>query len=239
MRRKHYLIIPLFVIVILAGLLFGMRSMAKEVEIVLTTEKEEVKKGDELTVLVEVNSETKLKAVSAYISYDDTKLEYVKSESSSIIGAAGVLQLEDTFIEGEVHKSYEITMRALDTGICDFEIYDSVMEEFEENQVLKMTTAPARVTIVENQQQSSETRLQELLVFPGNLEEEFSPDKYSYTMIVEKEVKELILSAYPMDESAVVEIEQDGALKEGENQIKIVVTSLAGTISEYNITVIK
>lgn len=82
---------------------------------------------------------------------------------------------------------------------------------------------------------SSDSALSELLVYPGEFDESFSPEVYEYHMTVGVETENVVLSAVPSDENAVVTADIPETLVIGENKATISVKALSGDESVYTV----
>lgn len=87
---------------------------------------------------------------------------------------------------------------------------------------------------------SADNSLKSLTISPGTLSPAFAQNKTSYTATVGGDVTGIAVSATPANEKAVVEsVSGNENLKEGVNQIKIVVKAENGVTATYTIKVTK
>lgn len=86
---------------------------------------------------------------------------------------------------------------------------------------------------------SSNNYLSSLEVVDNTIEPEFDRYTTEYYLLVGLEVEELEIYAYPADDNAIVNIYGNEELKEGENEISIIVTAEDGTTRYYTIYVTK
>lgn len=87
---------------------------------------------------------------------------------------------------------------------------------------------------------SADNSLKSLMISPGTLSPAFAQNKTSYTATVGGDVTGIAVSATPANEKAVVEsVSGNENLKEGVNQIKIVVKAENGVTATYTIKVTK
>lgn len=236
---KKKIIIPIILAVILIGsiLLTNQINSAKEVHFGIEVEDKSVKKDDEFTLKVKVSSDYEMSSVEAYVTYDDELLEFVSSEHEGVLGASGTLHIADKFVEGVTEAEYVIKMKALEVGFTDFKVYDAYSADSDNSEYMKIKQAGARIEITTNESEASNANLSELLVVPGTLDKEFSPDVYEYSMKVAYDVEELILSAIPVDEESVVTIDKELKLVKGDNVITITVTAPSGDMKDYKLNV--
>ncbi|WP_455716855.1 cadherin-like beta sandwich domain-containing protein [Anaerosporobacter sp.] len=236
---KKKLIIPAILVVILIGsiLFTNQRNNAKEVHFSIDVEDKKVKKDDEFTLKVTVSSGYEMSSVDAYVSYDDALLEFISSENDSVLGASGTLHIAEQFGEGVTEAVYVIRMKALEVGSSDFKIYDAYSIDEEDSNYMKIKKASAGIEIIKNETEPSDATLSELLVVPGTLDKEFSPDTHEYSINVAYDVEELILSAIPADEESVVTIDKELTLEKGDNVFTITVTAPSGDAIDYKLNV--
>lgn len=236
---KKKIIIPIILAVILiGGILFtNQRNSAREVHFSIEVEDKNVKKDEEFTLKVIVSSDYEMSSVDAYVSYDDELLKFVSSENKGVLGASGILHIADQFEEGVKEAVYVIKMKALEVGSSEFKVYDAYSEESESSTYRKIEQAKASIEISKNETEASNANLSELLVMPGTLDKEFSPDIYEYSIKVAYDVEELILSAIPVDEESVVTIDKELTLTKGDNVFTITVTAPSGDTKDYILNV--
>lgn len=236
---KKKLIIPAILVVILIAtiLLTNQRNNAKEVHFSIEVEDKTVKKEEEFTLKVTVSSGYEMSAVDAYVSYDNELLEFISSESESVLGASGTLHIAEQFEEGITEAVYVIKMKALEVGFSDFKVYDAYSLDDDDSNYMKIKKASASIEIVKNETGASNATLSELLVMPGTLDKEFSPDIHEYSIKVAYDVEELILSAIPADEESVVTIDKELSLTKGDNVFTITVTAPSGDAIDYKLNV--
>ena len=87
---------------------------------------------------------------------------------------------------------------------------------------------------------SADNSLKSLTISPGTLSPAFSYNKTSYTATVGSDVTSVVVSAVPANEKAVVEsVTGNQNLKEGVNNIKIVVKAENGVTATYTVKVTK
>lgn len=87
---------------------------------------------------------------------------------------------------------------------------------------------------------SADNSLKSLTISPGSLSPAFAHNKTSYTATVGSDVTSVVVSAVPANEKAVVEsVTGNQNLKEGVNNIKIVVKAENGVTATYTVKVTK
>lgn len=100
------------------------------------------------------------------------------------------------------------------------------------------TNTPTYETPITNTQEPEETKssdadLKDLSISKGTLSPEFSSDKTNYTVVLEKDVTSLTVTANAKDENATVSGTGEIALKPGNNEITITVTAEDETVKKY------
>ena len=236
MKRK-LLYVCLAVVVIAAYLFTRQENTAKTADFAVEVENQTVKKGEEITFYVTVKSSVNMSKIEAYLDYDSNYLEFESAREAAVVGASGTLSITEEFETPVTETEYAITMKALEVGTTQISIENIYLEDDTNSDIIEINKTSANVEITENKSQTSDASLSELLVFPGELKEEFSPEKTEYKVSVDHDVEELILSAIPAKEDSVVTIDQPDTLKVGENKIVILVTAQSGATMEYTVLV--
>ena len=237
MRKKIWAVIAALCIVIGGVAGFKMTSSASSANISVTASSKSVKKEQLVDVSVKLSSDTLLEKVNATISYDDTILEFVSSNDQTAVGTSGIINISDTFETGAYEKTYALQFKAIEVGTSDLNISDAVAEAFDTADVIDISAQTLEINVEINHTESDEARLSDLLVAPESPEEDFSPDIYEYHVTVGSDTDDILLSATPMDENAVVTLEKPEQLSFGENRMTINVTSVSGKTATYTIYV--
>ena len=86
---------------------------------------------------------------------------------------------------------------------------------------------------------SDDVKLAELLVFPGDLNQGFSPDVQDYTVYVPANAEEFLVSAVPMSGGSSVNVSKPAVLAYGENLALVQISSASGNFGEYRIHVFR
>lgn len=197
-----------------------------------------VKKENEFTVRINLNSDVNLYSVDAYLSYNPELLEFVP-DSDFVTGSAGVLELKDTFDTETKNKEYEITFKALETGKAQISFTDVYLIDYADMDYIEVVPSGKSFDIGVNKTVEMDARLENLMVAPGELTEAFDPNQLDYEMHVGLEVDMVGVSAVAMDEGSVVESDIPDKLVNGKNTITIKVTALSGSVNVYTVTVYK
>lgn len=213
------------------------KAFAKTAEMYLEIP-ESIKKENEFTVKVVLNSDVDLYSIDAYLAYNSDLLEFVPN-TDYVTGASGVLELKDTYDAETKNAEYEITFRALDTGDVEVALTDVYLIDYADLDYIEVAPSAKHFTIGINKKVETDARLSDLLVAPGELTKEFQPEQLEYEMYVGLDVETIGVSAIPMEEGSIVGLEMPEKLQVGENTIIITVTALSGHVNTYTIKVYK
>lgn len=239
MRKK--LSVALVLVLILSLSVAGVTSQnkvhAKEAQIYLEIP-DSVKKENEFTIKVILNSDVNLYSIDAYLSYSTDTLEFVP-DSEFVSGTDGVLELKDIYGEETKTAEYDLTFKALETGAAEVALTEVYLIDYTDLDYIEVSPSSKKFEIGVNRQVAEDARLMDLIAAPGEMTEEFSPDRLDYEMHVGLDVETIGISAIPMNEDSVVELEMPEKLKEGENLVVITVTALSGNVNTYTIKVIR
>lgn len=237
MKKRLAIILTVVLVVCLsvAGILSGKKTYAKEAQIHLQIPTS-VKKENEFKIKVVLESDVDLYSIDAYLSYDAEIMEFVP-ENALVTGAAGVLELRDTFAEETKKAEYELTFKALDIGEAEVSLTDVYLIDYADLDYIEVVPSTKHFNIAVNKKEETDARLSELIVAPGKFSESFSPNVFEYEMHVGLDVEMLGFSAIPMEEDSVVDLDMPEKLAVGENVITITVTSLSGKVNTYIIKV--
>lgn len=237
MKKKIALLLTFLLVLGLP--VMGIRSKdkvyAKEAQMYLEVP-ESVKKENEFTVNVVLNSDVDLYSVDAYLSYDADLLEFV-SKDDCVTGGAGVLEIKDTYNAETKKASYELTFKALDTGKVEIALTDVFLVDYADLDYIEVASSAKNFEIGVNTAEDTDARLSDLIVAPGELTEPFQPGKTEYEMHVGLDVDMIGVSAVPMEEDSVIGLEMPEKLQIGENTVLITVTALSGHVKTYTIKV--
>lgn len=238
MRKKLAVLLTLVLVISLSvGTASHKKAYAKEAQMYLELP-ESVKKEQEFTVKVILNSDVNLYSIDAYLSYSTETLEFVP-DNELVTGTDGVLELKDIYGEETKTAEYELTFKALDTGTAEIGLTDVYLIDYTDLDYITVAPSVKHFDVGINKMVEEDARLEELIVAPGELTEEFNPDQLDYEMHVGLDVDYVGISAVPMDEESVVGLEMPEKLVDGENLITITVTALSGNVNTYTIKVIR
>ncbi len=237
MKKKIAVAACLVCAIVCGVIVSGMTSKASSANISIGVDNSTVKKEQEFTVKVNVSSDAAMQNIDTMLSYDPEVLEFVSSDSSAVAGASGMIHIMEEFLDPVGDITYNLTFKALEVGNSSLQVSETFISEAETFNVVPVSSDAVSMEVITNRQESTETRLGELLVAPGTMNETFDPDVYEYTVDVAYEDEAVAVSAIPMDENAVVTMEKADTLSFGANTIVITVTAPSGNVGTYTITV--
>ncbi len=237
MKKKLAVLLSLILIIGLSaiGVTSREKAYAKEAQMYLEIA-ETVKKENEFTVKVILNSDVELYSIDAYLSYNAELLEFVP-DNEKVTGAAGVLELRDTYKEETKNAVYELTFKALETGEAEIALTEVFLINYADLDYIEVVPSAKHFEIGINKKVAADARLSELILAPGELTESFLPDKLEYEMHVGMDVEMIGVSAVPMEEGSIVELDMPEKLLPGENLVVVTVTALSGNVNTYMIKV--
>lgn len=237
MKKKLAVLLSFILIIGLSaiGVTSREKAYAKEAQMYLEIAGA-VKKENEFKVKVILNSDVELYSIDAYLSYDAELLEFVP-DNDKVTGAAGVLELRDTYKEETKNAVYELTFKALETGEAEIALTEVFLIDYADLDYIEVVPSAKHFEIGINKKVAADARLSELILAPGELTESFLPDKLEYEMHVGMDVEMVGISAVPMEEGSVVELEMPEKLLPGENLVVVTVTALSGNVNIYTIKV--
>lgn len=237
MKKKITVALCLICAIVCGVIVSGVTSRASSANISISTDSQTVKKEQEFSVKVTVSSDAAMQNIDTMLGYDPQVLEYVKSDSSAVAGASGMIHIMEEFLDPVTSVTYTLTFKALELGSSSLSVSDTYISEAETFNIVPVSSDSVNVEVITNKQESSETRLSELLIAPGEMNEEFDPDVYEYTVEAAYEDENVAISAIPMDENSVVTMEKSDTLSFGENKVIITVTAPSGNTSTYTVTI--
>lgn len=237
MKKKIAVLLTLVLVIGLCLIGFTGKAYAREAQMYLVIP-EDVKKEQEITVKVILESDVNLYSIDSYVSYDAQLLEFIP-ENDIVTGTNGIVEIKDVFGEETKYKEYELKFRTLDTGNAYINLTDIYLIDYEDLNYITVSSSEYVMDISVNENVAEDARLSDLLVAPGELSTPFDANCLSYEMYVGMDVESVGISAFAVNEESVVDVEMPEVLQEGENIIKITVTALSGNVNTYTIRVVK
>jgi len=172
------------------------------------------------------------------LDYDANALEFI-NEADNASGGAGKISVRSG-LEGKTVVETQLKFKALQAGKTSVTINDC--DGYDNNgEALSMEREGSSTITIEGLPTSSaDASLQMLLISPGVLDPTFSPEVGAYNASVGLGVDKLTVDARANNNKAVVKIEGNEELAEGENTVTCRVTAEDGTtVKDYIIKVSK
>lgn len=201
---------------------------------------EEIRVGDPVSVTMTVTAEVVPGTVSAYISYDPSLLEYVTGPTG-VAGGEGVLKLTDSEIgNNSLVRKYTFVFLASKMGTATVSLSrpPQITDE-SEGDLMSVLTDQITFDILTSLKASSDATLSALKVSPGTLEPAFDPAISEYSVMVDANTDELIVSAFANDAFGKVAVAGNTNLVPGQNRVLITVTAEDGSEQFYVVYVLK
>lgn len=236
---KKYTVVAILCVGLLTGGIFSTVMIGKAQEAAITVETSEgtAKRLDEFKIKITIQSPEAISRLHAFLNYDANVIEFVSSDTESIVGCEGTVKIEDVYEQGTKEAVYELTFRALELGKSNLELYDVKAEGAQQVQAVQLESRSSAVEVVVNRSEPTDARLNNLMVADGKLKPDFDSNVYEYSIKVPYQVETLMFSAEPMNENSIVELVQEEKLSHGDNVILINVTSPSGMIQTYTLNV--
>ncbi len=239
LRRIKYGAVSLIMTLVLAVLMPAqiMTAFAAEARIAFSDPTAGV--GSAVDVTMKITSTENLESADVMLAYDSSALEFVSGTDAD--GGNGAVRVHgDAGTPNTGTLSFSLQFRTLTAGsskitVSSQEIYDSNSQIVTVNQ-----QGDATVTASASAEASKDASLKSLLVSPGTITPEFSPEVDTYAVTVGTDVEQLVVSAESTDPNATVVVTGADGLQMGENRVSCRVTAQDGeTSQEYVIVVTK
>ena len=228
---------------LLLGCLPAQSAEAASATITLSTDAEELRVGDTVEIKLTIKADATIGDFEAFISYDETILEFY-SAVSCITGGAGFLKVADIGASpSEQDRTYRIYFKAVDQGECEIAFYDRpVVYGYADGAEMSVTGVSKIFSVLPADNASSDSALTALYLVDNRtqtvtLSPMFSPEVTEYYAAVPYESEYLIVSAIASDEKADVEVFGGRELSPGNNEALITVTAENGTRCVYTVYV--
>jgi len=241
MRNKIRTFMGAFLLCLLVGSIYEADlCKAASAEIDISSDMTEFTVGEDVLVYITISSDDLFGDFEAYLTYDDTILEY-RAGASSITGNSGILKISDIDVsDGSNTRKYALKFEALKIGNCQITFNERAMVyDYESGSEMSVSSNVLSVGVKATQTASSNTNLITLKTSPAALEPSFDPTVYHYSANVESEVENLIVSAVPEDAKATVSMSGNNFLQEGKNKVIVTVLAESGAVIEYTIDVLR
>lgn len=188
--------------------------------------------GDEVNLVVDVNSTAGISFVDMEFLYDESLLEYVSGDKG-VTGSEGLVQISDHFSKNKNRKKYNIKFKALKEGSWEFLsttdplVYDASFE------TMSLSILRTTVVIERDETVKKEASLSFLRVAEGEISPKFSAENKEYEVVVSNEVTVLTIYADSTDDTHIVTIEGNEDLRVGNNRVMINVEDNTGNKVSY------
>ena len=218
---------------------------AASATITLTTDGTEIHAGETVEVKLTISADATIGDFEAFISYDDTILEFY-SAASCLTGGAGFLKVSDIGASPSAQeRTYRIWFKALTQGECEVALYDRpIVYSYTDGTEMSVTGVSKTLQVLPAFDASSNSSLAALYVVDNQpatvtLLPSFEAEVTGYQAVVPFEADMVIVSALAEDSLANVEVAGGKNLKVGNNEVKITVTAENGSKTVYTIQVFR
>lgn len=216
---------------------------AASATITLTTDMEEIRAGDTVEVKLTISADATIGDFEAFISYDDTILEFY-SAASCITGDAGSLKVFDMGASPSAQeRTYRIWFKALTQGECEVALYNRPMVYcYTDGTEMSVTGVSKTFQVLPSFDASDNSSLSALYLVDNQpatvaLSPAFASEITGYQAVVPYEADMVIVSAIAEDSLANVEVFGGKNLELGNNEVQITVTAENGTKTIYKVNV--
>lgn len=214
-----------------------------DVQVNLSSDKNRVKKGEKIEIILSIENATTA-AFTSYIYFDNSYFEYVEGPKMSNLDDNRIIYVwydENGIGDAKDGELAKFIFKAKKEGITSFntngEFYDEDGDVIEANfndfeitigEKLKENTVGEVKVVKEDIYDTSNTNLETLAIENMLLYPPFDNNVTSYNLEVPNEITDLNILAIPEIENAKVEVNGGKKLREGNNEIKIIVTAQDG-----------
>ncbi len=244
MKAHHKTFAKFVLFSCLVGLIYALmpsiHAKAASARIGFSIQEPEITTGDVVSIILTIDADATIGDFEGYVSYDPEALEFI-SGATCIAGGDGTLKISDIYASSTTGtRKYIMKFQALKPGGSELTV-SGQPQVFEYETGLAMSASSTSLDIMINAaaEASTNSQLASLKVSPGTLTPTFSGTVYEYTVDVDGNTNELLVSAIAEDITASVTISDNKELEAGTNTVHVYVTSEAGTVSEYLIYVYK
>ncbi|MBQ2937852.1 MAG: cadherin-like beta sandwich domain-containing protein [Clostridia bacterium] len=235
------------------NLLFNNSYAVTAGTVYLSSNKSALEKGEEVEIFVNIKN-SKTAAFNFNMYFDDTKLEFVSGpENINVVGNRVVYVWYDNTggKNAKEGKLETLKFKAKEDGLAnvqiDGEFYNEVGQQIQTDfkgiqvQIEKKENVATIEEVIETENSElSNTNLETLAIENVLLYPPFDNSVSQYKADVGNGVSSLNILAIPENENASAEVMGKDDLKEGENNVRIIVTAQDGvTKREYEVAVYK
>ncbi len=183
--------------------------------------------GEQVTVNVDVSSDSTIIVTKVYISYDADMLEAVDGGDSR--GGGTIVWLNSDTYQSQTVK---LTFKILKAGTSSVNVSSGSQLVDTDREYMEITRGSGTVTGNAPANYSDDNSLSSLEISPGRLSPAFSPDVTSYTATIDSDTQRLTVSANPRDSKASVSV-TGTRMDYGDNTTTITVTAENGSTKSY------
>ncbi|MDF2870377.1 MAG: hypothetical protein K0R05_1952 [Anaerocolumna sp.] len=239
MKNRHKLVIGLFLFSLIV-LLPAKVCMAAGVSVNIKADNNYVKKGDSVIVSIYLSSDELIGDFEGYLSYNADILEY-QSDGGVAAGGEGLVKITDMGVqEGESSRKYALKFKAVGLGKSTFALNEETgIYTFESADKMSASSNQLVVEVAAEDKASDNANLKELKVNPGTLSGDFDPKENNYSITIDQDTNQLVISALPEDSKATVTISGNKDFKPGHNAVEVNVKAESGKANIYKLDVIK
>lgn len=240
MNRK---LIQLFTKVVLVGILAAMLPhslTAYAANAKISFSDPSVMVNNEVTVTMKIASSggEPLGKADVMLSYDSSMLKFLGGPNAE--GDAGSIRLQAVSgADQQTVFNFTLKFKAIKAGTAKITIASQEVYDADYQLVTVEKQGDSTVKIAPLATSSKDATLKSLMIEPGTLTPEFSPEIENYTASVGTDISKLVVNAVAANAGANVEL-QGTDLQAGDNRVICRVTAEDGeTIKNYTITVTK
>ncbi len=239
MKNRHKIVIGLFLFALIV--IFPAKvCMAAGVSVNIKADNNYIKKGDSVIVSINLSSDELIGDFEGYLSYNADILEF-QSDGGVAAGGEGLIKITDMGVqEGDSSRKYALKFKAVGIGKSTFALNEETgIYTFESADKMSASSNQLVVEVAAEDKASDNANLKELKVNPGNLTGNFDPQENNYSITIDQDTNQLVISALPEDSNATVTINGNKDFKPGHNSVEINVKAASGKINIYKLDVVK
>lgn len=269
--RKHFylsFILTLLLCFVMVSTSTEQIARAASAIVSLDTGENEVKKEENFSLLVSIDSAEEIGNVEMFVVFDSSKVSFVSGGKYTSSGDGIVLISDKNGSSANTRKKYTLEFKAKEEGKCKFYVGDEpTISLASGEELMSVSSISLEIEILakktnenkkeenkkenveneknkensntENNPKSEATNLKNIMLADGTLVPEFNKDITSYQVTLPNEITKLALSALPELDSSEVTIKGNDNLSIGQNKVTITVTAEDGTEKIYTITAIR
>lgn len=250
-RRMTVLFVMLFVFLALP-----VRAEAGSAVIQFTTPVSEIQKGDIFTVVCQVTSTDSFLDTEFQIEYDAELVQFIKG-GRKVTGGDGLLTVASTGNETAVSKrTFSLQFVANKRGNAVFDVKGTASVKDEEGSEFAISSnrliltvkkkgagsdsapgTPAQPVVTPEPVLSANNKLRSLKTDTLSFTPDFTADTEKYTARVAHNMDALYISFQAEDDKARVQLKGNEKLKDGTNEVQVIVTAENGKARKYQISV--